>query len=222
MLIQVVEQERKIFTKMSKDKAEGTNAEVKRLISASIIREVTYPEWLVNTVMVKKSNGKWWMCIDFTDLNKACPKDEFPLPRIDSLVNAATILELMILLDCYSSYHQIWMNEDELKTSFITPNGTYCYLWMPEGHKNTGRSFNRMIAKVLRKQLGRNVLTYVDGIIVRSTKQQSHILDLQEIFTNFQRACLKLNPENCVFGMKKGKTSWLPCVKKRNRSKPKG
>jgi hypothetical protein len=107
MLIQVVEQERKIFTKMSKDKAEGTNAEVKRLISASIIREVTYPEWLVNTVMVKKSNGKWWMCIDFTDLNKACPKDEFPLPRIDSLVNAATILELMILLDCYSSYHQI-------------------------------------------------------------------------------------------------------------------
>jgi hypothetical protein len=113
------------------------------------------------------------------------------------------------------------MNEDELKTSFITPNGTYCYLWMPEGHKNTGRSFNRMIAKVLRKQLGRNVLTYVDGIIVRSTKQQSHILDLQEIFTNFQRACLKLNPENCVFGMKKGKTSWLPCVKKGIEANPK-
>ena len=87
-----------------------------------------YPEWLANTVMVKKANGKWRMCIDFTDLNKACPKDEFPLPRIDSLVDAAASSELMSLLDCYSGYHQIWMKkEDEPKTSFITPSGTYCY-----------------------------------------------------------------------------------------------
>jgi hypothetical protein len=72
--------------KMSNDKAEGARNEVKRLLSASVIREVTYPEWLTNTVMVKKANGKWRMCIDFTDLKKACPKDEFPLPRIDSLL----------------------------------------------------------------------------------------------------------------------------------------
>jgi hypothetical protein len=79
--------------------------------------------------MVKKANGKWRMCIDFTDLNKACPKDEFSLPRIDSLVDAAASSELMSLLDCYSGYHQIWMKkEDEPKTSFITPSGTYCYL----------------------------------------------------------------------------------------------
>jgi hypothetical protein len=72
--------------------------------------------------MVKKANGKWRMCIDFTDLNKACPKDEFPLPRIDSLVDATASSELMSLLDCYSGYHQIWMKkEDEPKTSFITP-----------------------------------------------------------------------------------------------------
>jgi hypothetical protein len=90
------------------------------------------------------------MCIDFTDLNKACPKDEFPLPRIDSLVDATASSELMSLLDCYSGYHQIWMKkEDELKTSFITPSGTYCYLWMPEGLKNARGSFGRMIAKVL-------------------------------------------------------------------------
>jgi hypothetical protein len=75
--------------KMSDDKAEGARNEVKRLLSACVIRKVTYPEWLANTVMVKKANGKWIMCIDFTDLNKACPKDEFPLPRIDSLVDAA-------------------------------------------------------------------------------------------------------------------------------------
>jgi hypothetical protein len=115
--------------KMSDDKAEGARNEVKRLLSAGVIRKVTYPEWLANTVMVKKANGKWRMCIDFTDLNKACPKDEFPLPMIDSLVDAAATSELMSLLDCYSGYHQIWMKkEDEPKTSFITPSGTYCYL----------------------------------------------------------------------------------------------
>jgi hypothetical protein len=122
--------------KMSDDKAEGARNEVKRLHSAGVIREVKYPEWLANTVMVKKANGKWRMCIDFIDLNKACPKDEFPLPRIDSLVDATASSELMSLLDCYSGYHQIWMKkEDEPKTSFITPSGTYCYLRMHEGLK---------------------------------------------------------------------------------------
>jgi hypothetical protein len=89
--------------KMSDDKAEGARNEVKRLLSVGVIREVTHPEWLANIVMVKKSNGKWRMCIDFTDLNKACPEDEFPLTRIDSLVDAAATSELMSLLDCYSA-----------------------------------------------------------------------------------------------------------------------
>jgi ribonuclease HI len=151
------------------------------------------------------------MCIDFTDLNKAYPKDEFPLPRIDSLVDATTSSELMNLLDCYSGYQQIWMKkEDEPKTSFITPSGTYCYLRMPEGLKNTGGSFSRMTAKVLHSQIGRNVLTYVDDIIVKSTKQENHIADLQETFANFRQAGLKLNPEKCVFGVKKGK--FLGCL----------
>jgi hypothetical protein len=93
--------------KMSDDKAKGARNEVKGLLSVGVIREVTYPEWLANIVMVNKANGKWRMCIDFTDLNKACSKDEFPLPRIDSLVDAAATSELMSLLDCYSGYHQI-------------------------------------------------------------------------------------------------------------------
>jgi hypothetical protein len=197
--------------KMSDDKAEGAQNEVKRLLSADVIREVTYPEWLANTVMVKKANEKWRMCIDFTDLNKACLKDEFPLPRIDSLVDAAATLELMSLLDCYSGYHQIWMKkEDEPKTSFITPSGTYWYIWMPEGLKNVGGSFNKMTTKVLHSQIGRNVLTYVDDIIVKSTKQENHVADLQETFANFRKVGLKLNPEKCVFGVKKGK--FLGCL----------
>jgi hypothetical protein len=197
--------------KMSDDKTEGARNEVKRLLSARVIREVTYPEWLANIVMVKKANGKWKMSIDFMDLNKACPKDEFSLPRIDSLVDATSTLELMSLLDCYSGYHQMWMKkEDEPNTSFITPSGTYCYLRMPEGLKNAGGSFSRMTAKVLSSQFGRNVLTYVDDIIVKSTKQKNHIADLQETFANFRKAGLKLNPEKCVFGVKKGK--FLGCL----------
>jgi hypothetical protein len=184
---------------------------VKRLLSVGVIREVTYPEWLANTVMVKEANGKWRMCIDFTALNKACSKDEFPLPRIDSLIDAAATSELMSLLDCYSGYHQIWMKkDDEPKTSFITPSGTYWYLWMPEGLKNAGGSFSRMTAKVLHSQIGINVLTYVDDIIVKSTKQENHVADLQETFANFREAGLKLNPEKCVFGVKKGK--FLGCL----------
>jgi hypothetical protein len=88
--------------KMSDDKAEGARNEVKRLLSAGVIREVAYIEWLANTIMVKKANGKGRMCIDYTDLNKACPKDEFPLPRRDTLLDAAASSELMSLLDCYS------------------------------------------------------------------------------------------------------------------------
>jgi len=191
---------------MSEDRAEGAKAEVTRLLQAGVIREIDYPEWLANVVMVKKHNGKWRMCIDFTDLNKACPKDEFPLPRIHTLVDAAAGSEMMSLLDCYSGYHQIWMRkEDEPKTSFITPFGTYCYLRMPEGLKNAGGSFSRMTLAVVKGQLGRNILTYVDDIIVKSDKQEHHIEDLKETFQNFRKASLKLNPENCVFAFTKGK-----------------
>jgi hypothetical protein len=100
--------------------------------------------------------------------------------------------------------------EDEPKTSFITPSGTYCYLRMPEGLKNARGSFSRMTAKVLHSQIGRNVLTYVDDIIVKSTKQENHIADLQETFANFRQVGLKLNLEKCVFGVKKGK--FLGCL----------
>jgi hypothetical protein len=184
---------------------------VKRLLNAGVIREVTCPEWLANIAMVKKANGKWRMCIDFTYLNKVCLNDEFPLPRIDSLMDAAATSKLMSLLDCYLDYHQIWMKkDDEPKTSFITPSGTCCYLWMLEGLKNAGGSFSRMTAKVLHSQIGRNVLTYVDDIIVKSIKEENHVADLQETFANFRQAGLKLNPKNCVFRVKKGK--FLGCL----------
>ena len=113
------------------------------------------------------------MCFDFTNLNKACRKDEYPLPRIDTLVDAAAGSEMLSMLDCFSSYHQIFMNKtDEEKTSFTTPFGTYCYVRMPEGLCNAGCTFNRMIKKVLGDKLGRNVSAYVDDVVVRSGKKK--------------------------------------------------
>jgi Reverse transcriptase (RNA-dependent DNA polymerase) len=107
--------------KASGEREEAAKAEVEKLLDAGVIREVMHSEWLANPVLVRKSNGKWRMCIDFTDLNKACPKDDFPLPRIDQLIDSAAGCEMLSFLDAYAGYHQIWMaKEDEDKTSFRT------------------------------------------------------------------------------------------------------
>ena len=96
---------------MSEERKKVAQGEVQKLLDAGVIREVQYPEWLANVVMVPKKNGKWRMCIDFTNLNKACPKDENPLPRIDTLVDAAAGSEMLSMLDCFFGYHQIFMNK---------------------------------------------------------------------------------------------------------------
>ena len=93
--------------------------EVRKLLEANFIREVYYPDWLANVVMVKKANEKWRMCVDFTDLNRACPKDNYPLPRIDTLVDSTARHELLSFMDSFSGYNQIKMNEDDQeRTSF--------------------------------------------------------------------------------------------------------
>ena len=112
----------------------------------------------------------------------------------------------MSLLDCFSGYHQIWMRkEDEEKTSFITPFGTYCFVRMPEGLENIGQSFSRMTSRVLEPQLKRNILAYVDDIVVISAARRDHISDLAETFANLRKANLSLNPEKCVFGVHREK-----------------
>jgi hypothetical protein len=111
--------------KMSNEKAEASRAEVQRLLDVGFIREVTYSQWLANVVMVRKRNGKWQMCTDFTNLNKCFPKDNFPLTRINKMVNFIAGCDMMVLLDYFSRYHQIWIRrEDKEKTTFITPFDT--------------------------------------------------------------------------------------------------
>jgi hypothetical protein len=191
---------------ISEEKVEATKVKVQRLLDMGFIREVVYPEWLANVVMVRKKNGKWRMCTDFTDLNKCCTKDDFSLTRIDKIVDSTAGCEVMALLDCFFGYHQIWLRkEDEEKISFITPSGTFCYLIMPEGLHNAGPTFYRMTKAALKEQVGRNVLSYLDDIVVASKKKETYIFDLAETFVNMRKVRLKLNPEKCIFGITKGK-----------------
>ena len=111
-------------------------------MAAGFIWEVYYPEWLANVVLVKKANGNWRMCVDFTDLNKACPKDSFSLPRIDQLVDSTAGHKLLTFMDAFSGYNQIRMvKEDQEKTAFITSQRLYCYKVMLFGLKNAGATY---------------------------------------------------------------------------------
>ena len=117
-----------------------------------------YPNWLPNVVMVKKASEKWRMCIDFTNLNKACPKDSYPLPRVDVLVDSTTRHQLLSFMDAFSGYNQIRMHEDDQeKTSFVTSQGLFCYRIMPFGLKNAGATYPRLMNKMLTPQIGKNV-----------------------------------------------------------------
>jgi hypothetical protein len=118
--------------------------ELRKLLEAGFIKEVFHPTWLANPVLVKKKNGKWKMCVDYTSLNKACPKVRFPLPRIDQIVDSTAGCELLCFHDAYSGHHQIKMKEsDQLATSFITPFGMYCYVTMSFGLRNAGATYQR-------------------------------------------------------------------------------
>jgi hypothetical protein len=130
----------------TRDKKEVIRAEVTRLLAARFIKEVYHPDWLANSVLVRKKNNEWRMCVDYTDLNKHCPKDPFDLPRIDEVVDSTAGCELLSFLDCYSGYHQIALNkDDQIKTSFITPFDAYCYMTMSFGLKNAGATYQRAI-----------------------------------------------------------------------------
>jgi hypothetical protein len=125
------------------DKREAIRVELARLVAAGFIREVLHPKWLANPVLVlKKNKVDWRMCVDYTDLNKQCPKDHFGLPRIDQVVDSTVGCSILSFLDCYSGYHQISLaKEDEEKTSFITPFRAFCYTSIPFGLKNAGATY---------------------------------------------------------------------------------
>ncbi|KAJ9697179.1 hypothetical protein PVL29_009102 [Vitis rotundifolia] len=160
--------------------------EIQKQLSVGFISVVEYPEWLANVVPVPKKDGKVRVCVDFRDLNKASPKDDFPLPHIDLLVDNTAGHSMLSFMDGFSGYNQILMApEDMEKTAFITEWGTYCYRFHDMMH--------------------RDVEVYVDDMIVKSRCRVGHLTALERFFERIRKFRLRLNPKKCMFGVTSGK-----------------
>ena len=157
--------------------------EVHKLQEAKFIGEVYYLDWLANVVMVKKANGIWRMFVDFTDLNKVCPKDSYPLPQIDVLVDLTARHQLLIFMDAFSGYNPIKLDKaDQEKTSFVTSQGIFYYKVMSFSLKNAGTMYQRLMNKMFAHQIWRNVQVYVNNMLVKSQQEGDHLDDLKETF----------------------------------------
>ncbi|XP_071681565.1 uncharacterized protein [Lolium perenne] len=164
----------------------------------------------VDLVENDSSKQTWRMCIEYTSLNRACPKDPFVLPRIDQIINAVARSESLCFLDAYSGYNQIKMAvEDQEKTVFITPLGAYCYIAMTFGLRNAGATYQRCLINCLESQIGRNVHVYIHDMVVKSPRHDDLVADLAETFANLRRYQIKLNPLKCTFGVPSRKLGYV-------------
>ena len=180
--------------------------EVKRLKEAKAIKEIFFPKWLANTVVVRKKNGKWRVYVDFTNLNQACPKDPFPMPKIDQLVDATYGHPRMSFLDAFQGYHQIVLAaEDQEKTAFISPDANYHYTVMSFGLKNARATYQRMMTRMFRDKIGHMTEVYIDDMVIKSKQEAQHVEDLQGVFEILQKHRLCLNVEKCSVGVGAGK-----------------
>ena len=169
--------------------------EVNKLIEAGFIHEVQYPEWIANIVPVKKKDGQIRVCVDFRDLNSACPKDDFSLPITKVMVDATTGHEALSFMDGSSGYNQIRMNpKDEELTAFRTPKGIYCYKVMPFGLKNAGATYQRAMQKIFDNVLHKYVECYVDDLLVKTKRREDYLVDLRSVFNRLRKYQLKMNP----------------------------
>ena len=169
-----------------------------KLKQARAIKEIFYPEWLANTMVVKKKSGKWQVCEDFMDLNKTCLKDPFPMPKIDQLVDATIGHPRISFFNVFQGYHQIPLAlDDQEKTAFVIPIGNYHYKVMPFGLKNAGSIYQRMMTRMLESQLGKNIEIYIDDMVVKSKMVSEHLGDLRTIFEILRKYKLHLNASKC-------------------------
>uniref|UniRef100_A0A2N9IRS3 RNA-directed DNA polymerase n=1 Tax=Fagus sylvatica TaxID=28930 RepID=A0A2N9IRS3_FAGSY len=155
--------------------------EVKKLLAAGFIKPIQHPRWLSNIVPVKKKNGQIRCCVDFRNLNKACPKDEFPLPNMDLLIDSAAGHAMFSFMDGFSGYNQIRMStKDAEKTAFRTPIGNFYYTVMPFGLKNAGATYQRTMTAMFHDMMHKEIEDYVDDIVVKSKKREGSSWNLKK------------------------------------------
>lgn len=160
-------------------------------MAADIIEPCDYPEWLANVVMVKKANGQSRMCVDFTYLNRAFPKDYYPLSRIDQLMDSTSGHALLSFMDVFSGYQHISLLEvDGKKATFITDYGIYSYKVMPFRLHNAGATYQKLVDRS-----SRNIEGYIDHSIVKSKTNRENLSDLEETLSNLRKYKMKLNPK---------------------------
>ncbi|GJU08381.1 reverse transcriptase domain-containing protein [Tanacetum coccineum] len=188
------------------DRRKVVKKEVAEWLKDGIVKRVRYPSWVANPVLVKKPDNSWRMCIDFKDLNKACPKDLYPLPEIDWKIESLMGFKYKCFLDAYKGYHQIQMaKKDEEKTAFHTDEGVFCYTKMPFGLKNVKATYQRLVDTTFVGEMGRNLEAYVDDMVIKSKTELDMIKDIEETLLTLKKVNMKLNPKKCSFGMEEGK-----------------
>lgn len=178
--------------------------EIKKL-DVGFIKPIQHPVWLSSIVPVKKSNGQLRICVDFRHLNMACPMDMYPLPNIDTLVDATANHEMMSFMDGFVGYNLIKMSvEDAKMTVFRTSFGNFYYVVIPFGLKNAGATYQRAMQAIFHDMIHDIVEDYVDDIVVKSKKETTHVEDLRKVFERCRMYKLKMNPKKCAFGMTTG------------------
>ena len=180
--------------------------EVEKQLKAGFLSIVTYSNWVANIVPVLKKDGKVRMCMDYRDLNRASPKDNFPLPHIDSLVDNTATNAMFSFMDGFSGYNQIKMaEEDKSKTTFVTHWGTFVYDVMLFSLKNAGAIYQRAMVTLFHDMIHHEIKVYVDDMIAQSRTTQDHLTDLRKLFQCLKKYQLRLNPNKCAFGVTSGK-----------------
>ncbi|GJX64238.1 reverse transcriptase domain-containing protein [Tanacetum coccineum] len=190
---------------LAPERNKAMRKKVEVLTKTNILREVKYQTWVSNPVMVKKDDRRWKLCVDFIDINKACPKDHHPLPAIDQKIEILSKFWLKCFLDAYKGYHQIQMaKRDEEKTAFFIREGVFCYKRLPFGLKDAGATYQKLVDKVFSDQIGHNLEVHVDDMVIKSDSEEDMLVDIKETFDKLRAINMKLNPSKCYFGIEEG------------------
>src|SRR4026207_421772 len=192
---------------MKAEVLEEVKKEVEKMLDAVFIRPCRYAEWISSVVLVQKKDGRWRVCVDFRDLNRATPKDEYPMPVAETLINAAAGHKMMSFMDGNAGYNQIFMApEDVNKTAFriLGAVGLFEYLVMTFGLKNAGATYQRAMNYIFHDLIGKLVEIYIDDIVVKSKSAGGHLEDLRQVLEQTRRFGLKMNPKKCAFGVSAG------------------
>jgi hypothetical protein len=183
---------------------EEVKKEIEKMLEAGFIRLCRYAEWISSIVPVQKKDGRWWVCVDFRDLNRVTPKDEYPMPVVKTLINAATSNKILSFMDGNAGYNQVFMAPEDIhKTAFWVSGavGLFEYVIMTFGLKNASATYQHAMNYIYHDLIGKLVEIYIDDVVVKSTSIGGHLGDLCQVFEWTRMFGLKMNPKKCVFGV---------------------